>query len=180
MEGGSLLYPVSPDSFFQVNALLGGDLQQLVRSLPRAVPRKLLDLYCGVGFFTTALAGTAGEALGIERDQGAVRNAIAAARLNALPNVKFRRGDAAREIAKLRGFDLVLVDPPRFGVPKALLAGLLRLRPAEIVFVSCDPPTFARDAAALIEAGYVLYGLNLIDLFPATYHAEIVAIFRRG
>jgi 23S rRNA (uracil1939-C5)-methyltransferase len=180
MEGGSLLYPVSPDSFFQVNALLGGDLQQLVRSLPRAVPRKLLDLYCGVGFFTTALAGTAGEALGIERDQGAVRNAIAAARLNALPNVKFRRGDAAREIAKLRGFDLVLVDPPRFGVPKALLAGLLRLRPAEIIFVSCDPPTFARDAAALIEAGYVLYGLNLIDLFPATYHAEIVAIFRRG
>jgi tRNA/tmRNA/rRNA uracil-C5-methylase (TrmA/RlmC/RlmD family) len=94
--------------------------------------------------------------------------------------VKFRRGDAAREIGGLRDFDLVLVDPPRLGLPKPLLAGLVRLRPAEIVFVSCDPPTFSRDAASLIEAGYLLSGLNLVDLFPATYHAEIVAIFRRG
>ena len=180
MEAGSLLYPVGPDSFFQVNTLLGAELQALVRSLPRGVPRKLLDLYCGAGFFTIALAGTAGEALGIERDRGAVRNAVAAARLNRASNVKFRRGDAAREIGGLRDFDLVLVDPPRLGLPKPLLAGLVRLRPAEIVFVSCDPPTFARDAASLIEAGYLLSGLNLVDLFPATYHAEIVAIFRRG
>lgn len=180
MEAGALLYPVGPDSFFQVNSLLGADLQELVRSLPRAAPRRLLDLYCGVGFFTTALAGLAAEALGIERDQGAIRNALAAARLNGLSNVKFRRGDAAREIARLRDFDVVVVDPPRLGMTKELLAGLLALKPAEIVYVSCDPPTFARDAAALIGAGRILSGLNLVDLFPATYHAEIVAVFRRG
>ncbi len=180
MEAGSLLFPVSPDSFFQVNTLLGLELQDLVRSLPRTVRRKLLDLYCGVGFFTLALSGMAGEALGIERDRGAVRNASAAARLNGISNVKFRRGNAAREIARLRDFDLALIDPPRLGVPKELVAGLLKLRPSEIIFVSCDPPTFARDAAALVEAGYLLSGLNLVDLFPATYHAEIVSIFRRG
>ena len=175
-----MLFPVSPDSFFQVNALVGADMQELVRSLPRTIRRRLLDLYCGVGFFTLSLAAVVGEALGIERDQGAVRNATAAARLNAITNARFRRGDAAREIAKLRDFDLALIDPPRLGAPKSLIGGLVRLRPSEIIFVSCDPPTFARDAAALIEAGYILSGLNLVDLFPATYHAEIVAVFRRG
>jgi len=66
------------------------------------------------------------------------------------------------------------------GLPKGALEGLIRLRAAEIIFVSCDSPAFARDAAALIEAGYIPAEVDLVDLFPATYHAEIVAVFRKG
>jgi 23S rRNA (uracil1939-C5)-methyltransferase len=180
MEAGGLMFPVDRDSFFQVNRYLGSSLIELVVSLPRQVRRKLLDLYCGGGFFTLPLAKMAGEALGIERDQPAVRNASAAAKLNGIANAKFRRGDAEREIARLRDFDLVIADPPRLGLPRAVLQGIIKLKPEELIFISCDPPTFARDAKALIEADYILYEANLVDLFPATYHAEIVSVFRRA
>jgi len=74
----------------------------------------------------------------------------------------------------------VIADPPRLGIPKAVLQGIVRLKPQELIFISCDPPTFARDAKTFIDAGYLLSEINLVDLFPATYHAEIVALFRRG
>ena len=180
MEAGGLMFPVNSNSFFQVNRFLATDLIELVVSLPGAVRRKLLDLYCGAGFFTLPLAKMAIEAFGIEQDQGAARNATAAARLNSIANAKFRRGDAEKEIGRLGGYDLIMVDPPRLGLPKAVLQGIIRIKPQELIFVSCDPPTFARDAKALIEAGYILSEINLIDLFPATYHAETVAVFRRG
>ncbi len=180
METGGLLFPVNRGSFFQVNRFLAAPLMELVGSLPVAARRKLLDLYCGAGFFTLPLARMAVEAFGIEQNQEAVRNAVAAARLNAIANVRFRRGNAEREIGRLGGYDLVMVDPPRLGLPKAVLQGIIRIKPQELIFVSCDPPTFARDASALVEAGYILSEIDLVDLFPATYHAEIVSIFRRG
>lgn len=180
MEAGGFIFPVGRDSFFQANLLLGERLIEIVLSLPLKIRRRLLDLYCGVGFFTLPLAKMAVEALGIEWDQAAVRSAAAAARLNGVANVRFRRGDAEKEIARMRDFDLVLADPPRLGLPREALRGIIRLKPQELIFISCDPPTFARDAAALLEAGYVLYEANLVDLFPATYHAEIAALFRRA
>jgi 23S rRNA (uracil1939-C5)-methyltransferase len=180
MEAGGLLFPVSRDAFFQVNRYLSTSLMELVLTLPLKVRRRLLDLFCGVGFFTLPLSQMAGEAFGIERDQTAARNAVAAGRLNHVSNVTFKRGDAEREIARLKDFDIVIVDPPRPGIPKAVLQGIVRLGPQELIFISCDPPTFARDAKALIEADYLLSEINLVDLFPATYHAEIVALFRRS
>ncbi|MCX5752788.1 MAG: methyltransferase domain-containing protein, partial [Candidatus Krumholzibacteria bacterium] len=180
MEAGGFMFPVNGESFFQVNRFLATPLVELVVSLPGAVRRKLLDLYCGTGFFTLPLAKMAIEAFGIEQNQGAARNAAAAARLNAVANARFRRGDAEKEIGRLGGYDIIMVDPPRLGLPKAVLQGIIRIKPQELIFVSCDPPTFARDAKALIEAGYILSEINLVDLFPATYHAETVAVFRRG
>ena len=180
MEAGELLFPVSRDAFFQINRFLNKSLMDLVLSLPRTVRRKLLDLYCGVGFFTLPLSRMAGETLGIERDQTTARNAVAAGRLNHIANVTFKRGDAEKEIGKLKDFDLVIADPPRLGIPKAVLQGIVRLKPQELIFISCDPPTFARDAKAFIDTGYLLSEINLVDLFPATYHSEIVALFRRG
>lgn len=180
METKGLLFPLGPDAFFQANRFLNDRLMDLVVSLPLKVRRRLLDLYCGAGFFTLALSGMVNEALGIELDGSAVRSATAAARLNHVANARFKAADAALEIGRLKDFDLVVIDPPRLGVPKAVLAGLLKLRPAELIFVSCDPPTFSRDAAVLIEAGYILHELHALDLFPATYHTELVALFRRS
>ena len=180
METNGLLFPLRPDSFFQVNRFLGGSLMDLAVSLPLKIRRRLLDLYCGVGFFTLGLSRVVNDAVGIEIDSAAARSAAAAARLNHISNARFKSADVAFEIRKMRDFDLVVIDPPRLGIPKAVLPSILRLKPREIIFVSCDPPTFSRDAAALVEAGYILSEVNAVDLFPATYHAEIVALFRSG
>ncbi len=76
--------------------------------------------------------------------------------------------------------DTFIVDPPRTGVSKEALAGIVRSGPACIVYVSCDMATFARDTRALLDAGYGLEGVTGIDLFPNTAHVEAVAAFRRS
>lgn len=180
METGGLLFPVSPTSFYQVNNPLGGKLVELVCSLPSKVRRKLLDCYSGVGFFTLAFSRIVTEAIGIESEPSAYRDAQAAARLNKVSNVTFRRGRVEKEIHRQRNIDILIADPPRAGIPKSALNGIIRLRPAELILVYCEPPSFARDAARLIEAGYILREIHLIDLFPGTYHVETVAHFMRS
>jgi 23S rRNA (uracil1939-C5)-methyltransferase len=75
--------------------------------------------------------------------------------------------------------DVILVDPPRAGLEKRVLDGLVRLRPGVIAYVSCDPATLARDAARLLQAGYRLRDITPFDLFPQTYHIESISIFER-
>jgi 23S rRNA (uracil1939-C5)-methyltransferase len=180
MEAGGFMYPVAPHSFFQVNTLLNDRLIELVLSLPRKTRRRLLDLYCGAGFFTLPLSRIVGEAIGVEKDPATVRSANAALRLNKVINVSYRKGPVEQVAAKVRDVDLVLADPPRSGIPERALRSIVKLRPAELVIVSCEPPTFARDARKLIEAGYILTEINLMDLFPGTYHVEMVSLFRRN
>jgi 23S rRNA (uracil1939-C5)-methyltransferase len=180
MEAKGFLFPVAPESFFQVNRHLNARLIDLVVSLPREVRRRLLDLYCGVGFFTLPLSRLVMEATGIESDAPAYRSAIAARRLNKTTNIRFMHGVVERMIHKLRDFDIIVADPPRSGIAAQALKGIIRIRPTELIVVSCEPPTLARDTARLIEAGYFLRAVHLVDLFPGTYHIETVALFRRS
>lgn len=180
MEADGMLFPVAADAFFQVNRFLNDELIRLVLAQRLAGRRRLLDLYCGVGIFTLPAGRIVGEALGIERSAAAVKGAAAAAKLNKVGNVRFQAGRVEDHAGRLRDFDAVIADPPRSGIPKRALASILRLRPAVFVLVSCDPPTLARDAARLVEAGYVPGGFHVVDLFPGTYHVETVALFTRG
>ena len=180
MKGGGFDFPVPPRSFFQVNSLQNDRLVETVLSMPLRTRRRMLDLYCGVGFFTLPLSRIVGEAIGIEKDPAAVRGANAALRLNKVRNVSYRKGPAERVIGRIGDIDLVLADPPRSGIPDKVMGRIIKLRPAEIIIVSCEPPTFSRDARKLIEAGYILSRLDLIDLFPGTYHVETAALFRRS
>ena len=75
--------------------------------------------------------------------------------------------------------DIVLLDPPRAGLDKAVMDGILRLSPSLIAYVSCDPSTLARDAARLINGGYKLREVTPFDLFPQTYHIESISLFER-
>ena len=120
------------------------------------------------------------EALGIERERASFRNAQAAARLNGISNVRFKSGSVEREIGKVRDVDMLIADPPRSGIPGKALEGIIRLRPKEVIIVSCEPPTFARDTKRLVDAGYILTSIHLVDLFPGTYHTETVALFKRS
>jgi len=180
MKAGGFSFPVHPSAFFQVNRYLNDSLMELATSLPTRARRRLLDCYCGVGFFTLALSKIVGEALGIERERASFRNAQAAARLNGISNVRFKCGRVEKEIGKARDVDMLVADPPRSGLPGSAISGIIRLRPKEMIIVSCEPPTFARDTKRLIDAGYILNSIYLVDLFPGTYHTETVALFKRS
>ncbi len=179
MKAGDLSFPVYPEAFFQINRYLNDSLMKLAVSLPTETADRFLDLYCGVGFFTLPMARRAINAVGIEVQRQAHKNAVAAARLNKIVNVKYIREMAERGFSRVGKTDLVLTDPPRSGIPAAVMKSIIKLRPRAIIMISCDAPTFARDAARLVEAEYTPSRIHLIDMFPGTYHVESVALFRR-
>lgn len=180
MEAGGYNFPIDPGSFFQVNTLLNSELISLVLSLPRKSPSSMIDLYSGCGFFSLPFSKISTKVTGIERDPGSYKSSLAAKRLNKVDNVSFIKGNAEREIFRQGEAGLILADPPRSGMPQSAISGILRLKPEEIIIVSCEPPTFSRDAAKFIQAGYSLSRLHIVDLFPSTYHTEIAGLFTRN
>jgi len=175
---GAFDYMVSAPSFFQVNTRAAESLVELVMSaLQPDGSDRALDLYAGAGTFTLPLAEHAGEVVAVESAGSAVRDL----RRNLESNQLWADvvgGDAAREIAALGHFDIVVVDPPRSGLAPQVVAALAASRPRDIAYVSCDPATLARDARSLVDAGYELVSATPVDLFPQSYHIETVAHFR--
>lgn len=166
-------------SFFQGNRFLTG---LLVRQVLAASPgQRVVDLYSGVGLFALALAARGGEVLAVEGDPsaGSDLESNAAALPPGLRVVRQAVETVVRTKPEHRP-DVVVLDPPRTGVSPAALEGLLAWRAPRLVYVSCDPPTLARDAAALIRAGYALASISALDLFPNTPHIEALAVFTRS
>jgi 23S rRNA (uracil1939-C5)-methyltransferase len=174
----SVRLQTSPESFFQVNLEQNQSLVQTVLDFANLTgSEKVLDLYAGVGNFTLPLAMEAREVLGIEENERAVEDG----RLNALQNrierCQFIGGkveEAIREF-KDRRWDIVVLDPPRAGC-RTIIPFMAEWKPQKMIYVSCDPATFARDLHLFLEKGYVLQDLRLIDLFPQTYHMEVVGL----
>lgn len=167
------VFRVGPRSFFQVNRFLLGELVE--RALEGAAGGRALDLYAGVGLFTLPMARRIGQVTAVESSRAAARDLAFNALRAGLP-VEVRRADAAAYLASLsEAPDFVLADPPRAGLGPAVTRELLRLKPARITLVSCDPATMARDLASLVRGGYRFDRLTLVDLFPQTHHIEAVA-----
>jgi 23S rRNA (uracil1939-C5)-methyltransferase len=170
----------SAESFFQGNRFLLADLVLAVTDAV-ADAREVLDLYAGVGLFAASLAAMGHlEVTAVEGD----RTSGADLRDNAQPHAPrlhahvasvedffARRGPAAGATA--------IVDPPRTGVSKSALDALVRYGAPRLVYVSCDPPTLARDARRLLDGGYRLASLRAFDFFPNTPHVESLAVFER-
>ncbi|MCA1651794.1 MAG: TRAM domain-containing protein, partial [Acidobacteria bacterium] len=167
-----------PESFFQANRFL---LPRLVTAVLDAVPRagNVLDLYAGVGLFSVALAATGLAAItAVEGD----RAGAADLESNARPfggAIRVSRGRVEDYVLARRSFraDTILVDPPRTGISREAIDALARHGASRIVYVSCDPPTMARDARRLLDAGYRLGPLQCFDLFPNTPHVETLGVF---
>ncbi len=148
------------------------------------VPTRILDVFCGVGFFTLALAGLADEAIGVEIVEASIIAARGNAALNHIENAYFYSGDARRtlpEVIDKHGAPgVVVLDPPRGGAGGKVMRRIARSGPSRIVYVSCNPTTLARDLKELVPFGYRIAAVEPIDLFPQTYHVEtIVALDRR-
>ncbi len=173
-------FKVSAGSFFQVNTVMAGKMvEHVLEYMPVSPTSTVLDVYCGVGLFSAFLAGQCKRLIGIEVSPSACDDF--AANLDEFDNVELYQAAAEDVIPFLEAEQtLVLLDPPRAGLEKTVLEGLLRLRPATIVYVSCDPSTLARDTARLMANGYRLAQVTPFDLFPQTFHIESISIFQKA
>lgn len=165
-------YRVTADTFFQANRfLLASFINEVVQHAGSGL---ILELYSGAGFFSIPLARVAKEVIAIESNRAAIRQARENATANKTWQVRFVEGqvDATLREADLKP-DVVVLDPPRAGCGVKTAEQIAALKPKQIVYISCNPATFAREAPLLGE----LKSLTLIDQFPNTYHIEIVAVF---
>lgn len=142
----------------------------------------VLELYCGAGNFTLPMARRARAVTAVEGDPRSVENGRSSGRLNRLENIRWIRSHVPRAIKQLREkgekFSKIVLNPPRSGA-KGLEDDLVSLGAEKILYVSCNPATLARDLAALGKRGYRLTRLQPMDLFPHTFHVEILAEMMR-
>jgi 23S rRNA (uracil1939-C5)-methyltransferase len=170
-------YRVSLGSFFQANRLLLDSLVRLVTD--GETGNTAWDLYAGVGLFSLPLCESFGEVTAVESAAGSVRDLRENLRSHPPRRPRVVASETAAFLRRaveqpMAPPDLVVVDPPRSGLDREVTAHLGKLRPPRITYVSCDPTTLSRDLAALLESGYRLRRLHLVDLFPQTYHIETV------
>lgn len=173
------LLEVSQDSFWQSNANAPTLLTRAV--LEYAQLRNgyhVLDLYAGVGLFTSVMVDIVGINGVIDLIEGS-KSATADATKNFAKNlnVKITTGDVAHHLPRITSADVVVLDPPREGAGKTVVSEIVRLTPRRIVYVACDPAALARDTGYFLEKGYTLSAIRAFDLFPMTHHIECVALF---
>jgi 23S rRNA (uracil1939-C5)-methyltransferase len=172
------VFDMHPDAFFQSNRFLLERFMNEVLDQAGATPKYVLDLYCGSGFFSIPVAKRAIELLGVESSRIAVREGRLNADLNGTENVQFveREVETALKDADVKP-DLVLLNPPRTGCGKQAAQTIAKMMVPRIVYVSCNPSTFAPEAAVFLKQGYKLERITMIDQFPNTYHIEMIAAF---
>ncbi len=175
---GDSSYWVSRGGFFQANRFLLGELVRLATEGRQGA--LAWDLYAGVGLFSRRLRQSFGEVVAVEAGDVAAGDLLRSAKSAKVQAVRATTVAFLRQAVLERPRpELVLVDPPRAGLGSEVCALLGRIRPPEIVYVSCDPTTLGRDLREMVDSGYNLAELHLVDLFPQTFHMETVAVLRR-
>ncbi|MCK4260300.1 MAG: 23S rRNA (uracil(1939)-C(5))-methyltransferase RlmD [Halanaerobiales bacterium] len=176
---GELKFEISAQSFFQVNTLQTRVLyDQVVKYAELSGSEVVLDAYCGIGTISLYVAQNAGVVHAIEVVPQAIEDAERNALLNGVNNTFFYTGLVEEVLPRLAEdgvrCDIVIVDPPRKGCEKEVLAVFGETQPERIVYVSCNPTTLARDLAILIDYGYEVVEVQPVDMFANTYHVECV------
>jgi 23S rRNA (uracil1939-C5)-methyltransferase len=165
---------VSAGSFFQTNRHLTSKLVEL--ACGSAHGSLALDLYAGAGLFTIPLAQKFERLIAVEAAPSSFADLVA----NAPAHVKALQLTTEAFLARApKRPDFIVVDPPRAGLGKRVVEGLVRMSPKSLAYVSCDPSTLARDLPALTAAGYRIAQAHLVDLFPQTFHIETVLRMER-
>lgn len=175
---GDYSYWVGKGGFFQVNRGLVSTLAKLVTASRSG--KIAWDLYAGVGLFSRALTESFAQVTGVEPAEPAASGLAAALKSphRALPMTTFDFLQTA--VVQRERPDLIVMDPPRAGIGSEVCALLTRIRAPELVYVSCDPVTLARDLKLLTTSGYAITALHFVDMFPQTFHIETVVVLQRG
>ena len=179
-----LTFQLSVPSFYQVNPdqteVLYGKAVELAGLTGRET---VLDLYCGIGTISLAMARRAGMVWGAEVVPEAVDDAVANAARSGVSNARFLCADAGQAARRLAAEgvrpDVVCVDPPRKGLAEDVVDTVAGMAPARVVYVSCDPATLGRDVKRFAARGYVLRAAQPVDMFPRTHHVETAALLVR-
>jgi 23S rRNA (uracil1939-C5)-methyltransferase len=170
-------YRLRPDSFFQPNQYLVKTMASEVMAATEG-SKVALDLFCGSGFFSLLIARQTSRVIGIDRRS--IANAQWNAQRNEIRNVEFIKAAAWAFLMKAQiKPDTVVLDPPRTGAGKGIVHKVIALEPAKVVYVSCNPSTFAPEARLLMDGGYKLSSFKFVDQFPHTHHIETIAVFER-
>jgi len=170
---------VSQNSFWQSHVLAPKILTETVLNFAQIKNGEhVLDLYGGVGLFTSVMVDLVGADGSIELIEGsksattdAIRNFVSCT------NIKITTGDVAKCLPQIDSADVVVLDPPREGAGKVVVPQISRLSPRAVIYVACDPAALARDTAYFSQVGYKLAKIRAFDLFPMTHHVECVALF---
>lgn len=173
-----LKFLVSPKSFFQINTNNISNLyNQIIENAKLSKDEKIIDLYCGVGSISLYISKYVKSVLGIEIIEDAVKDAKENAKLNNINNVEFKCGNVSKLIKDNLDGEVIIVDPPRTGLDKNTINILNNSSKKEIIYVSCEPMTLARDIKMLDK--YKLTKITLVDMFPQTHHVECVSVLHR-
>lgn len=176
-------FNISPDSFFQINVNQTRKLYNIGISFFDNIKDKYIaDAFSGTGTIGMILSKNAEKVYSIEIVKSAVKDGIKTAEENGIKNMEFITGDVNKELLNLieagKKVDAVIFDPPRKGIEGNSLIKLAGHNIEEIVYISCNPSTFARDSKILIEHGYKLEKIQPVDMFPQTSHIEVIGKFR--
>lgn len=179
-----LRFRLSPASFYQVNHHQAQVLYEKAIALADLHGTEtVLDLYCGTGTITLAMARSAGQVIGVEVVPQAIEDARANAARNGIENARFFCADAGQAAKQLAAEgtrpDVITLDPPRKGVSPEVIDAIVEMAPRRVVYVSCDPATLARDVKLLGEKGFRFVTAEAVDLFPRTKHIETAALMLR-
>jgi len=182
---GKFVFFLSAKTFLQTNSRQTEKLYQTALEVCRlSGSENVLDLYCGAGTISLFVSPFAREVEGVEIVPEAIEMAGKNKKENSVENVRFILGEA-RKIAKQcrlegRKFDRIIVDPPRAGLHPKVIRDVLPLGAEKIVYVSCNPTTFARDAKLFAEGGYQLKRVIPVDMYPHTFHVELVGLLEQN
>ena len=180
----SNVFKLSPHAFYQVNHAQTEKLYGFALEYANLTGKEnVIDLYCGAGTITLALAAHAKNVIGVEIVPEAIENAKTNAKINGIENTEFICADAGQAALMLaqRGTkpDVIVVDPPRKGLNEQAIEAILQMNPEKIVYISCDPATLARDCKLLCNDNYKIEKVMAVDLFPRTYHVETVCLLSK-
>ena len=183
---GELVFQIPHGGFFQVNTQAAEQIVNIVLNHVSKESKTILDLYGGVGTFGLPLLANGCEVTTVEMNAEASEGCRTAAKLNSIPTGKLHVINAKdstylkKTLKKRKHFDTIITDPPRTGMGLSVSRQLLQLKPEQIIYVSCNPFSAARDIALMTKNNYSIKQITPVDMFPHTDHVEAVFLLERG
>lgn len=177
-------FRISPKSFYQVNQVQTEKLYNKALEYAELTGKEtVLDAYCGTGTIGIIASDKAGKVIGVELNADAVKDARENAKRNNVKNIQFYQNDAGKFLVSMAEqgakVDVVLMDPPRSGSDEAFLSSVVKMKPKNVVYISCNPETLARDLKYLTKNGYKVKRGVACDMFPFTSHCETICVLSK-